>query len=68
MVTYLFNDGVGPNLDFKALSVDKDLQKDFAFFAISDPPANLADESDLPTIIGVMREHDNYPAGSIFNL
>jgi hypothetical protein len=68
VVTYLFNDEVGPNLDFKALSVDAELKQDFSFFAIQNPSTTLAEPQNLPTIIGVMRENENYAAGSIFNL
>jgi hypothetical protein len=34
VVSYIFDDEIGPNLAFKALSVDPELTDDFAFTAI----------------------------------
>ena len=71
LICYLYSsdDGTeGPNLDFKALSLDEDLADEFSFVAIRDPSDQINTSGELPTVIGVMKESDKYPAGSVFNL
>ena len=71
LICYLYSsdDGTeGPNLDFKALSLDEDLADEFSFVAIRDPSDQINTSGELPTVIGVMKESDKYPEGSVFNL
>lgn len=71
VIAYLFEDDHGPNLDFKALSVDNLLKDDFVFLSISDPIEQIRGEfatNKLPTINGVMRDNEQYDAGAVFNL
>ena len=37
VICYLFDDGMGASLDFKALSADSLLQDDFIFMAVENP-------------------------------
>ena len=44
VIAYLFDDDHGPNLDFKALSVDNLLKDDFVFLSISNPIEQIRGE------------------------
>lgn len=67
VVCYLFDDDIGISLAIKALSMDIHLKEDFEFLAIEKPTFNMIKiEDTLPTVIGVMRKTDKYPAGSVF--
>lgn len=68
VIAYLYEEPlIGANLDFKALSVDADLEDEFVFIQIANPGDNIRFEH-IPAIIGVMKQSEQYPAGSIFNL
>lgn len=66
MITYIYNDEVGPNFDFKALSADPVLKDDFVFMAVDQPSKALQQDEKLPGLVGRMRKTENYGAGSFF--
>lgn len=59
VVTYLYEDEVGPNLAWRALSVDPDLADDFVFMSIENPSTHMKMDKGkpmkMPNLVGVMR-------------
>jgi len=67
VVCYIYEDDVGANFDFRALSADPWLKDDFVFFAVDNPSDLLKNPNgQLPAITGIFRQTETTPPGSAF--